>query len=212
MANDEWSRIDEYRAALLATAARCLNGERPTPADLRVLRVSLGKLTALEAADDSAWTTARMNHVFDFARAVKRCLLAVADAQGFDADRLRAEAGRGESTLWDTLQLRAEAANQRQPGPPPEIPPPHEKPAAPPEDAPSQTLIDRFAGCSADELKIVMNGHLTADEKMRSLCGANRDFLGKSSVDWGCLLGVSDSAIRQTSFWQQDRKRALRND
>lgn len=59
-------------------------------------------------------------------------------------------------------------------------------------------------------LAIAHDKSRSADEKMRAIYEMDARALGWKSTRWSDLLGVSDSAIRQTDWWIEARKRLLR--
>jgi hypothetical protein len=52
----------------------------------------------------------------------------------------------------------------------------------------------------------------SADQRMGTICGIDRRYLGWRSPEWAELLGVSEAAIRKTAFWKHDRKPAIAAD
>ena len=93
---------------------------------------------------------------------------------------------------------------------------------APPEDASgsmakSQSapgdLLEKIALATMDEstgqiVRIAQIRARAADDRMREICELDARMYGKDSPYWADLLDVTDAAIRKTTFWKVDRKKA----
>jgi GTPase SAR1 family protein/Leucine-rich repeat (LRR) protein len=55
-------------------------------------------------------------------------------------------------------------------------------------------------------LQIANDNELSADEKMRRIFDVDRRCVAWKSPEWSRLLGVTPDAVRQTSWWKEDRK------
>jgi hypothetical protein len=77
------------------------------------------------------------------------------------------------------------------------------------EDSPATKHLEILLGEDGQEILAIARSRVSADDKMRTICRTNCQYLGWKSKQWADLLGISDSAIRQSTFWRQDRKRAI---
>jgi hypothetical protein len=68
-----------------------------------------------------------------------------------------------------------------------------------------ESLLDKE---TLEALQIATSG-VALDDKLRALCGIDRRFLHWTSPQLAVLCSSSSAAVRKTSFWKQDRKRAL---
>jgi hypothetical protein len=87
-------------------------------------------------------------------------------------------------------------------------------------EAPHPTPGDGASPISGDALKALFGDNVSvqileiarsqttsADNKMREICYLDRRMLAKNSVEWAEALGITDSGVRQTLFWREDRPR-----
>lgn len=77
------------------------------------------------------------------------------------------------------------------------------------ERTPPATAVEALLGKTGDEILTITRSRLSADDKMREICRIDRNRLASKSKEWAELLGVSEAAIRKTSFWKVDRPAAL---
>jgi hypothetical protein len=83
-------------------------------------------------------------------------------------------------------------------------------------DDPQSTASRALEELLGDEAKPILNAarsDKSADDRMRAICGIDRRLLHWKSTQWANLLSLKEritpDAIRQTSFWKVDRKRAI---
>jgi hypothetical protein len=73
----------------------------------------------------------------------------------------------------------------------------------------TEEAVAALLGDESRQVLKVAQSDPSADNKMRAICAINRRFLGYKSHEWADLLGVTDAAIRKTSFWKVDRPQAI---
>ena len=78
--------------------------------------------------------------------------------------------------------------------------------------AAKQAAVERLLGEESAKVLSIANSKKSADDKMREICGIDLQFLAYSSPEWAVLLGVTDAAIRKTTFWNEDRHKAIEAD
>jgi hypothetical protein len=89
------------------------------------------------------------------------------------------------------------------------------RPAAPqtnalnPESPIPPTALETLLGPENLKILEIVRSSATADEKMRKIYDIDKRFLAWDSPMWQRLLGVTSSAIRNTSFWIETRSRHL---
>ena len=71
-----------------------------------------------------------------------------------------------------------------------------------------ETLLDE----PGEQVLKITRSKKSSDSKMREICRIDTRFLGFDSPHWSRLLGVSEAAIRKTTFWKVDRPKAIEAD
>jgi hypothetical protein len=84
-------------------------------------------------------------------------------------------------------------------------PPAHVRPLPP-------NAVESLLGAEAREVLEVARSDRSADAKIRAICRIDLRYLAYKSNQWADLLGTSAAAIRKTTFWKEDRQRAIEAD
>jgi hypothetical protein len=71
--------------------------------------------------------------------------------------------------------------------------------------------MELLFGLGIDSRKIsdIIKSDKSVDDKMRAICGEDKQFINFNSRKWAELLNVSEGAIRKTMFWKRDREQVI---
>lgn len=69
--------------------------------------------------------------------------------------------------------------------------------------------VNEFGGELLAKIMAIMNGNLSADQKMRQAAELDVCVYQYDSPKWAELTGTTDANIRKTDFWKTDRPRFI---